>query len=118
MVIFAGILCGFAGIWGGTFMLMNSPGILTIFPIWNIICGWVLLSALRGGGLSEDNVSDENVKLNAVISGTVVISIVFIVCPFTFKLNWATTFSICIAWVTTANRPVNSILAKQQTIKY
>ena len=118
MIIFAGILCGFSGIWGGTFMLLNSPTILTVFPIWNIFCGWVLLGALRVGELSEKHIRDENLKLNEVISATVILSIVFSLCYLIFKLNWATTFSICITWVTTVNKRVNSILIKQQIIKY
>lgn len=118
MIIFAGILCGFAGIWGGTFVLLNSQGVLVVFPIWNIINGFMLLIALRGGALSEENVRDENVGFGEVMSGTIIVSFVFLVCYHFFDLNWATTFSICIAWVTTMNSSFNSMLIKQKTIQY
>lgn len=107
MLLFAAfVLCGFSGIWGGTYMLVHSPGWLTIFPIWNIMNGWVLLSALRGGILSEDNISDRNVELSQVISSTIIVSIVFFSGYFWLKLNWAVTFSICITWVTTLNKSI------------
>lgn len=118
MRIFAGILCGFAGVWGGTFALDNSLGVLTVFPVWNIFNGMVLLYALRGGGLSEDNIGDENVELSEVITATFMVSIVFLICHLVFKLNWATTFSICIFWVTTLTSPINTTLFKQQAIKF
>ena len=118
MVFFAGILCGFAGILGGSFVLLNSQKVLAIFPIWNIINGCILLGALRGGTLSEENIRDENAELGEVITGTIIVSFVFLICYFFFKLNWATTFSICIVWVTTLNSSINSIVLKQQTIKY
>ncbi len=99
-------------------MLLNSIKVLVIFPIWNIINGCILLGALRGGVLSEKNVRDENVELGEVITGTIVVSFVFFICYFLFQPELGNTFSICIAWVTTLNSTINSILLKQQTIKY
>lgn len=114
MVLFAALLSGFSGIWGGTYMLVHSPGWLTIFPIWNIINGWILLTALRGGSLSENNISDRNVELSQVISSTIIVSIVFFSGYLWLKLNWAVTFSICIIWVTTLNNSISSLTTKER----
>jgi len=114
MVLFAALLCGFSGIWGGTYMLVHSPDWITVFPLWNIISGWILLGALRGGGLSEENISDKNVQILQVVSSTVIVSFVFFSCYLGFKLNWATTFSICIAWVTTFNSSVNNLITRER----
>jgi hypothetical protein len=59
MLIFAVLLTGFSGIWGGTYMLVHSPGWLMVFPLWNIISGWILIGSLKGGSITEDNISDE-----------------------------------------------------------
>lgn len=114
MLFYAAITCGFSGIWGGTYMFLNSKNILLIFPIWNIISGWILVSSLRGASLTEDNVSDENVHLGQVLLSTSMITCIFFLCYFFFKLNWATTFSICLAWVTTLNGSANQLLIREK----
>ena len=114
MLFFAAITCGFSGIWGGTYMLLNSKNILIVFPIWNIISGWILISSLRSNNLNEDNVSDENVHLGKVLLGLIIITGIFFLCYSFLKLNWATTFSICLVWVTTLNSTVNSLFIRER----
>jgi disulfide bond formation protein DsbB len=114
MLIFAALFCGFSGIWGGTYMLIESPGWLIAFPIWNIINGWILISALKGGSITEENVSDENVSINQVILSTAIISTVFFFCYLVINLNWAATLSICLTWVTSLNGKFNATLTKDR----
>ena len=114
MLVYAAIVCGFSGIWSGTYMLVESPNMLIIFPVWNIISGWILLGALRGGSLTEDNIDDENVHFGQVVSSIIIISCVFFFCYIFFKLNWAATFSICLTWVTTLNGSINQISMKEK----
>jgi len=74
----------------------------------------MLLGALRSNEMDDSNISDENVGLGAVFLSTVIVSIVFYFCYITFKINWAATFSVCVAWTTTFNNPINSLLIKQE----
>ena len=114
MLIFAGIICAFSGIWGAAYILVHSSGWILLFPIWNIFSGMMLLGALRTRQMNENNISDENVSLIEVMLSTGLVSIIFIFCHATFELNWAATFSICIAWSTTCSNPINAILLKQK----
>jgi len=114
MLVYAAIVCGFSGIWSGTYMLVESPNMLIVFPIWNIISGWILLGALREGSLTEENVGDENVRFGQVASNTIIISCVFFFCYIFLKLNWAATFSICLVWVTTLNGSINQVSMKER----
>lgn len=112
MLLFAVLLCGFSGIWGGSYVLEHSSGIITLFPIWNILSSFMLFGSFRSGMLKEDNVSDENVGLRQVLLSSGVVTLIFICCEYYFKVNWAATFSICITWVTTFNSTLNSTLFK------
>ena len=113
MLLYAVLLCGFSGIWGGTYMLVHSPNLLLVFPVWNILCGGILLSALRYGEITEDNISDDDVSLHQVLKSTIIITLLFTVTYIVAKLNWATTLSICIVWAINLERPINQIFLRE-----
>ena len=117
MLLFAAVINGFSGIWGGTYILTHTKGFIAVFPIWNIISGFILLNFLKEDRFSDsyiedDCISDENVSPSEIIVGAVIITVIFYVCYCMFDLNWAATFSICIAWATSMNRTFNSMLHK------
>lgn len=115
MLIFAAIINGFSGIWGGTYILVENSGWgFSLFPIWNIISGYILMSLLRESYMEERIISDENVSLGQLLTSTVLISGIFYLCYFTFHFNWAATFSICIAWVTNLYKTINSLMFRER----
>ena len=114
MLVFAAFTCAFSGIWGATYMLLNSSGWITIFPIWNLITSYILLGAPKAQTLGENFISDENVSLIEVVLSTIFVSSIFFICYIYFKLNWAATFSICIVWATTFNNTINSLLLRKE----
>ncbi|MFC1824849.1 hypothetical protein ACFL9T_19240 [Thermodesulfobacteriota bacterium] len=115
MIFFAAIINGFSGIWGGTYMILNSEEwAFYIFPIWNITSGFLLLAMLRGPAIGEECISDENVAFSQVFVGTIIVSGIFYLGYSVFDLNWAVTFSICVAWSTNVNSAFDSLIFKER----
>ena len=115
MILFAAIVNGYSGIWYGTYILVNNAGWgLLPFPVWNIISGYILIASVRATDIEEITISDANVSFKKLLVGTLVVTILFLICHFLFKLVWAGTFSICIAWATNLNSSINTIMSRQQ----
>lgn len=115
MLFFAAIINGFCGIWGGTYILVENSGWgFSLFPIWNIISGYILLNLLRESNIEEKIISAENVSLGQLLASTVLITGIFYLCYFTFYFNWAATFSICIAWVTNIYKPITPLMFRER----
>ena len=110
MVFFAAILNGFSGIWGGTYILVNPVGWgLSLFPLWNITNGFILLVLLRGGSIDEGCVDDDNVPVKRVLFSMIIVTGIFLICHYYFNLVWAINFSICMTWSTNINHVSDSL---------
>jgi hypothetical protein len=116
MLFYTVIINGFTGIWAGYFALENTKGLLIIFPILNIINGFILFSLLRGKGIDERNISDENVSIKEVLIGTLIVTLVFFLCHFVFETNWAITLSICVAYSTNFSSKINGLVVRSSNI--
>lgn len=115
MMFFAAIINGFTGIWGGTYILVHSGGWgLSVFPIWNIISGYMLIGLLRTSNIEEECIGDEDVTFLQILMSTTVVSAIFYICHYVFVLNWAMTFSICVAWATNLNSSLNLLVFKER----
>jgi hypothetical protein len=115
MIFFAAIINGFSAIWAGTYILVHSQKWgLSIFPIWNIISGYILLTLLRSTDIEEETISDQNVTFGQLGVGTLFVTGIFYFCYFVFNLNWAATFSICIAWSTNLYNSINSLIFRER----
>lgn len=115
MLLFAAFINGFTGIWAGTYLLVNN--IYTwygIFPIWNIITGYILLASIRASNIEEEVISDENVEFGQLLISTIVSTALFFVCYYGFNLNWAATFSICIASVSGFSNSINALFFRDK----
>ena len=114
MLIFAVITNGFAGVWGGTYMLMNSEGLLCIFPLLNISSSYLLFAMLKGGTIDEDCISDENVNLLELSIGASIAALAFIICKYALGFHWAGTLSICIFYATNFSVPVIKLIFRSK----
>ncbi len=115
MMFFAAILNGFSGLWYGTYILVHHPGWgLTLFPIWNIFSGFILISLLRDHSFNfeEKVISDKNISLKKLLIGVFIVTILFLICELYFQLVWAATFSICMVWISNLGKTINSVLIK------
>jgi len=115
MMFFAAIINGFTGIWGGTYILVHSnEWTLSVFPIWNIISGYILIGLLRTSNIEEECIADENVTIGQILLSSTIVTGIFYVCHYVFVLNWAMTFSISVAWATNLSSPVNSLVFRER----
>ena len=110
MLFFAVIINALAGISAGMHMLEGSHGLLSVFPIWNIMNGALLFLMYRFDIIDEGSIVDDNATLLQVIVGSVVVVFAFAICTFIFDMYWAITFSICVAYASNVNGVVQSIV--------
>jgi len=110
MLFFAVMVNGFSGIAAGVHMLRNCPGVLMVFPVWNIVSGGLLLVMYRFNIIDESRIADEDAPPREVALGGLVVVAAFVLCRFVFRLYWAVTFSICVAYATHLNQAVQRLL--------
>ena len=87
---------GVAGIAAGVEMYRGEWSFLTIFPIWNIVVGVLLLYQI--GLVDENIITDEDATLAEVAVVTVTLLCVFAISYYWLKLSWAMTFSVCMCY--------------------
>lgn len=112
MLFFAVVSNAVSGIFASVYILKqssDSPGILLLLPIWNIINCILLLISFRAGLINERNISDEDATHFEVLFGFLITVVIFIVCRFVFKLYWAITFSICVIYATSFSDALGSV---------
>ena len=103
MLSFAVLVNGVAGIAAGMHLLENSHGLLVLFPMWNVFNGILLLVLFRFDVVNESNITDENATLSQVFFGLVTTVATFAICTFVYKMYWAVTYSICLAYASNVN---------------
>jgi hypothetical protein len=112
MLCFAVLINGGAGILSGDYMLKQTTGWLAIFPTWNIINGILLLAMFRYRYIDERSISGRDTNITEIVISLMVLITIFTVCNFIYKLYWAITLSICIAYATSLS---NVFHGQQQT---
>lgn len=116
MLFFAVMVNGLSGIAAGAKMLEDSHGLLVIFPIWNIINGLLLLIMFRFGIINENSIVDDNATPLQVLLGFIVVGVIFVICQFVYKMYWAFTFSICVAYASNINETALKLFYEFQDI--
>ena len=82
--------------------------------VWNIISGYILILFLRTSRM-EECIGDENITLGRLFLSSAIATGIFYVCHFIFVLNWAMTFSICVAWATSLSSSFNALVFRERT---
>lgn len=116
MLFFAVIINAFSGIAAGTHMLEAVHGLLVIFPVWNIINGGLLLILYRFDFIDESSIDDDNATPLQVLLGSIIVVATFVICHYIFKLYWAFTFSICVAYASNINETLQNLFREFQNI--
>lgn len=109
MLYFAVIINGLAGILAGARMFEDSPGLLLLFPVWNILNSLALLGMYWLRIVNEETISDDNTPLVDVITGSVALAAIYGLCRL-LDLYWAFTFSICVAYATNLSSSFHRLL--------
>jgi hypothetical protein len=117
MLFFAVLVSGGTGLYAGNYMIQHSEGCyLLIFAIWNVIYSGLLLIKFTpiflGGPIDTSYISDEKATPPQVLLALTAVVVIFICCRYWFGLHWAITFSICIAYTTSLDRAVRSVLGR------
>jgi DNA-directed RNA polymerase subunit RPC12/RpoP len=117
MLFFAVLVSGGTGLYAGNYMIQHSEGCyLLIFAIWNVIYSGLLLIKFTpmflGGPIDTSYISDEKATPPQVLLALTAVVVIFICCRYWFGLHWAITFSICIAYTTSLDRSVRSVLGR------
>jgi uncharacterized membrane protein HdeD (DUF308 family) len=84
MVYFTAFANGASGIFAGLVMFKDSPGILMIFPIWNMINGFIIILAYKLILYDEDGDLDTNSNPLEIVIGSIVVFVTFAICHFVF----------------------------------
>jgi hypothetical protein len=113
MLFFAVLSNAGASLFAGHHVIKHSAGWLMIFPIWNIISSVLLLIMFRLNVFGEECVTDRNAKPSEVLPGLIVLVIILMLCNFVFRTYWAVTFSICMAYTTSLDKAILSILHRE-----
>ena len=113
MGIFALAVNGIAGVLCGIELAENFQGWQVVFPVWNIICGLLLIYLLGLG--PEDCVTDDAFDRKELAFSLPILTSLFIVCHEMMQLSWAMTFSICIAYSTSVDHIFHGLMRTLKT---
>ena len=113
MLVSAVIINAAGGIATGMYFLEHPPhGLLILFPLWNIINGFLLLLLYRFDLLDDAIIVDDNAGRIEVVAGICVVLMTFAIGTFVFELYWAVIFSICMAYATNINALVRYFISE------
>jgi len=115
MLFFAVITNGVSGLVGAVYVLRHSMILFAVFPILNIVSGGVLILMLWVDTIDRDCIDDRDGTPLQALVGLIAEVALFAVCTLVFKLNWAVTFSICIAYATNVNHIVQGVFRRSGT---
>lgn len=112
MFLFAALMNGFSGIWGGTYLLSKAESLtwIAVFPVFNIISSYSVLSVTRDRVLEEACIDDKDVRLPEVALSTLIISVAFFITRHFLGWHWTATLSICVFYGTNLNRVIVNFL--------
>jgi hypothetical protein len=95
-----GLINGITGIYAGIHLLKISSGLLLIFPILNVIYGFVNFTQLW----MSENIEDRNATHKEIRVGLFFICLLFLLFRLIFYLEWSITLSICTIYAINFNK--------------
>jgi hypothetical protein len=109
LLLFAVTVTACTGIYAGYIMLKQASGWLLVFPVWNIIYGFILILLVQSSWLDEESISDRDATFPEVLMSLISVIIIILCCNYFFKLHWVISYSICIAYVTSLSKAVQNL---------
>lgn len=113
MLFFAVLVTVGAGFSAGRPMMSGGFGLLTLFPLWNILNGLLLLILATFGILDEDCLTGERATVRQVLLATASITLLILACHHLWHLNPLTTFSIAVAYTMSLHNIVRRLFSMQ-----
>jgi len=110
MLLFALAVTVSTGVSAGRPMLSGGYGLLTLFPLWNMVNGLLLWTMLTFKILDEDCLTGERATLRQIVLATVSVMVLVLVCHYHFRLAPMTTFSIAVAYTMSLQNAVGRFI--------
>lgn len=95
-----GLINGITGIYAGIHLLKISSGLLLIFPIFNVIYGFINFAQLW----MSENIEDRNATAREIRMGLFLTCLLFFLFRLIFHLDWSITLSICTIFAINFNK--------------
>lgn len=95
-----GLINGTTGIYAGIHLLKISSGLLLIFPILNVIYGFVNFTQIY----MSENIEDRNANAVEIRIGLFFTCLLFFLFRLIFHLDWSITLSICTIYAINSNK--------------
>ena len=112
MLLSAVVINAAGGIAVGMYFFEHPPdGLLILFPLWNIINGFLLLLMFRFDLLDDAIIVDDNAGPYEVAAGACVVLMTVAIGSFVFDFYGAVVFSMCVAYATNINALANYLSA-------
>lgn len=113
MLFFAVWVTVGAGFSAGRPMMSGGFGLLTLFPLWNILNGLLLLILATFGILDEDCLTGERATVRQVLLATACITLLILACRYLWQLEPATAFSIAVVYTMSLHNIVRRFFSMQ-----
>jgi len=113
MLFFAVLVTVGAGFSAGRPMMSGGFGLLTLFPLWNILNGLILLILATFGILDEDCLTGERATVRQVLLATACITLLILACRYLWQLEPATAFSIAVVYTMSLHNIVRRFFSMQ-----
>lgn len=91
------------------FRQLKEPGILILFPLWNLFNAFMLMLLFRLRMIKDDSIGDEDASPLETVTGAAMAILIIGVCLYALRLNWAMTFSICLVYATSVGRTTREV---------
>jgi hypothetical protein len=114
MLIFTVIINAIAGVSAGSYSLFNTEKYLIVFPIFNIINAFLLITLLKFGNDADiTSISDEQPKIGETAIGFFAVILIFFLSQYILKNYWAITFSICVFYISVIDNFIKHLFFKR-----
>ncbi len=119
MVTFAAVINAVTSILASYYIIRSekTSGILLIFPILNLINAALIILMLYLKIINRNCIIKRNVSFFRAGFSLILSIIILLLCEYIFKIYWAITFSICMAYVTSFDRAISNTLSDKFVTK-
>jgi hypothetical protein len=118
MLFFAILVTVLTGCSAGRPMLAGRIGLLALFPLWNIVNGFVLVVLAGLGILDDDCLTGERTNCHEILLAAIATALLVATCHYLLKLDPLTTFSIAVAYTMSLHDVIRRFFTALHVVPY
>lgn len=111
MLAFAVAVTAGTGFYAGARLWMHSKGWLLVFPLWNILNGY-LLTVISLTIVDTTSITDEPASLGELAITALCVPVLLAVCQY-FDLHWAVTYSVVVAYTMSLHNGIRATFGRR-----